>query len=64
VNLVSFKVDMGRGFIFLSTDNAMVTKKVLALTPHATPWGVCIYQGWTLGFDPDYPAGLLILTWI
>jgi hypothetical protein len=42
----------------------MVTKKVLALTPHITPWGVCIYQGWTPGFDPDYPAGLLIPTWI
>lgn len=39
-------------------------KKVLAFSPHMTPWGSCIYQEWTLGFCPDNPAGLLIPTWI
>jgi hypothetical protein len=62
LNLVSIKVDMGRGFMFLSTANPMVTKKVLALTPHATPWRTCIYQEWTPSFDPNYPVGLKIPT--
>ena len=34
---VSFKMDMGRGFVFLSTSGASATRKLLALSPHATP---------------------------
>ncbi|KAG0575157.1 hypothetical protein KC19_VG322700 [Ceratodon purpureus] len=57
-------MDMGRGFLFLSTPSVMVTKKVLALTPLPTPWGQCIFQEWEPNFNPDYPAGLKLPTWI
>ncbi|KAG0594516.1 hypothetical protein M758_UG084500 [Ceratodon purpureus] len=61
---VSFRMDMGRGFLFLSTPGVMVTKSVLALTPFATPWGQCIFQEWEPNFNPDYPKGLKLPTWI
>jgi hypothetical protein len=63
-NVVSFKIDMERGFLFLSTANAIVTKHLLSLTPHTTPWGTCIYQEWIPNFDPDYPTSMKIPTWL
>jgi hypothetical protein len=63
-NSVSFKVDMGRGFLFLTTANANVTRQVLSLTPHSTPWETCVYQEWIPNFDPDFPTGMKIPTWI
>ncbi|KAG0617518.1 hypothetical protein M758_5G195600 [Ceratodon purpureus] len=57
-------MDMGRGFIFLSTPSIVITRRVLALTPHHTPWGQCIYQEWEPNFNPDYPSGLKLPTWI
>ncbi|KAG0623894.1 hypothetical protein M758_3G209300 [Ceratodon purpureus] len=61
---VSFRMDMSRGFIFLSTINVATTKMVLALTPHNTPWGICVYQEWVNNFNPDNPTGLRIPVWI
>ena len=60
----SFKMDMGRGFLFLSTANAQATRKLLALTPHSTPWKNCVYQERTPDFDPDCPTGLFVPAWI
>ncbi|KAG0593967.1 hypothetical protein M758_UG036100 [Ceratodon purpureus] len=61
---VGFRMDMGRGFFFLSTANVQVLRKVLSFTPHITPWGSCIYQEWVAGFDPDAPSGLKIPSWL
>ncbi|KAG0575817.1 hypothetical protein KC19_5G032900 [Ceratodon purpureus] len=61
---IAYKMDMGRGFIFLSSPDRQTTNKVLALTPHVTPWGTCVYQEWEPGFNPDYPEWLRIPTWI
>jgi hypothetical protein len=63
-DLVSFHIDMDRGFLFLETTNIAITRKLLALIPHTTPWGTGIYQEWIPGFNPDNPVGLKIPTWI
>ncbi|KAG0593962.1 hypothetical protein M758_UG035600 [Ceratodon purpureus] len=61
---VSFRINMGRGFFFLSTADANVTRSFLLLTPHATPWGSCVYQEWIPRFDPNDPSALRIPTWL
>ena len=61
---VSFKMDMGRSFLFHSTPSTLATKNVLALTLLNTPWGQCIFQEWKPNFNPDYPDGFKLPTWI
>ncbi|KAG0594795.1 hypothetical protein M758_UG110400 [Ceratodon purpureus] len=61
---LSFRMDMSRGFLFLSSTDARVTREVLSFTPHATQWGTCVYHEWVSGFDPDNPCGLKIPSWI
>ncbi|KAG0573101.1 hypothetical protein KC19_VG148900 [Ceratodon purpureus] len=59
-NGVTLKLDMGRGFLFLKTANVMTTRAILAMTPHNTQWGQCIYQEWVPNFSLDYPQGLRV----
>ena len=61
---ISFRMDMGKGFLFLSTANTTVTKSILVLTPHQTPWGQCVYQEWVPNFNHDYPSGLRLPEWV
>jgi hypothetical protein len=53
-------MDVGRGFIFLSSITFECTKKLLMLIPHSTPWGTMIYQKWMHGFDFELSQGLRI----
>jgi hypothetical protein len=53
-------MDVGRGFIFLSSITFESTKKLIMLTPHSTTWGIVIYQEWMDGFNLELSQGLRI----
>ncbi len=54
VEVIKFRMDVRRGFLYLSTTIEEGTKKLLMLTPHKIPWGTTIYQEWILMFNLDY----------
>jgi hypothetical protein len=47
-----FKIDVGKGFIFLSVETLDTTKEILAFTPNKLPWCFAIYQEWVQAFNP------------
>jgi len=55
---------LGRGFFMLKIDGPTTIKKVLMFTSFMSNWGMCIFQGWILGFNPDSPKGMEIPTWV
>jgi pantothenate kinase-related protein Tda10 len=48
----------------LKIDGPTTIKKVLMFTSFMSNWGMCIFQGWILGFDPNSPKGMEIPTWV
>lgn len=60
----SFSHTEGRNFFCLETSGAETTKEILTKTPFKSQWGMCIFQEWIQGFNPEEPEELLIPMWI
>jgi hypothetical protein len=62
---LGFKMDVGRGFVFLNFKTPESTKRVLALTPQMLPWCTAIYQEWVYVFNHNHhPMNLKLPTCI
>jgi hypothetical protein len=61
---VGFKMDVGRGFVFLNFETLESMKRVLALTLHMLSWCTAIYQQWVQAFSHNHPVSLKLPTWI
>jgi hypothetical protein len=61
---ILFHRPAGSGFFYIRTDGAATTQKILMLIPHWFQGGTSIYQPWVKAFNPYWPLGVLIPTWI
>ncbi len=57
-----FDCNLGKGFLMLKTEGPDTVRKLLMLTTFKTNWGMCIFQGWVLGFNSNNPQGMRIPT--
>jgi hypothetical protein len=58
--LVSFERNLGRGFFLLKTNNTEVVRSLLLLTLFHSDFGLCVFQQWDPGFDPETKRGFLV----
>jgi hypothetical protein len=54
---VTFEQNMGWGFFLLKTNNMEVVRNMLLLTPFHSDFGLCLFQRWLPGFDPEEERG-------
>jgi hypothetical protein len=50
---ILFGRHLGRGFFTLKTDHVDIVRALLLLIPYRTPIGICVFQRWTAGFNPN-----------
>jgi hypothetical protein len=50
--------NLGKGFFLIKTGHTDTMKQLLLLTPYRSPAGLCIFQRWAPGFDPNADRGL------
>lgn len=55
---VKFGHNLGRGFFTLKTAASSTVRELLLLTPQRSHLGLCIFQRWTPGFDPEAERGI------
>jgi hypothetical protein len=63
-NEVSFCMNVGKGFMFLRSEDSDAIHNALMLSPHKSRWGTCMLQSWVPGFNPDNPSNLAFPTWV
>jgi hypothetical protein len=63
-NKVSFCMNVGKGFIFLRSEDSNAIHTALMLSPYKSKWGTCMLQSWIPGFNPDNPNNLAFPTWV
>ena len=61
---VAFCMNVGKGFIFLTSEDSDAIRSALMLSPFKSKWGTCMLQSWVLGFNPDNPSNLAFPTWV
>jgi hypothetical protein len=45
--------NLGKGFFLLKANHEEVARKLLPLTPYRSTEGMCVFQHWTAGFNPN-----------
>ena len=63
-NILTFCMNVGKGYLFLKGENADVLNHALMLSPYKSKWETCMIQSWVLGFNPDNPSNLAFPTWV
>ena len=59
---VSFCMNVGKGFIFLKSEDSDAIHNALMLSPFKSKWGTCMLQSWVPGYNPDNPNNLAFPT--
>lgn len=59
-----FDCNLGRESFMFKTKGLDTMRKLLMFTTFKMSWGMCIFQGWILGFNSNNPQGMIIPTWI
>jgi hypothetical protein len=54
---VVLEQNLGRGFFMLKATTTDTVRAFLLLTPYRTHLGLCIFQRWVAGFDPNVERG-------
>jgi hypothetical protein len=54
---------LGRGFFILKAGSIETVQSLLLLIPHRSQFGLCIFQRWVVGFDPDAKRGIASSTY-
>ena len=63
-NVLSFCMNVGKGYFFLKGEDPDALNHALMLSPYKSKWGTCMIQSWVPGFDPDNPSNLAFPTWV
>ena len=63
-SVLSFCMNVGKGFFFLKGQDSDVVNNALMLSPYKSKWGTCMIQSWVPGFNPDNPSNLAFPTWV
>jgi hypothetical protein len=50
--------NLGRGFFMIKACNVESVRALLLLTPYRSALGLCIFQRWVAGFDPEVERGI------
>ena len=61
---VTFCMNVGKGFIFLKSEDSDAIHNALMLSPFKSKWGTCMLQSWVPGFNPENPSNLAFPTWV
>ena len=62
--MLSFCMNVGKGYFFLKGEDPDALNHALMLSPYKSKWGTCMIQSWVPGFDPDNPSNLAFPTWV
>ena len=63
-SVLSFCMNVGKGYFFLKGEDSDALSRALMMSPHKSKWGTCMIQSWVLGFNPDNPSNLAFPTWV
>ena len=61
---MAFCMNIGKGLIFLRSEDSNAIHSTLMLSPFKTKWGTCMLQSWVHGFNPDNRSNLAFPTWV
>lgn len=61
---MTFYRNVGKGFFFLVNEDTDALHNTLMLSPFKSKWGICMFQSWIPGFNPDNPSNLASPTWV
>ena len=63
-NVLTFCMNVGKGYFFLKGEDPNALNHALMLSPYKSKWGTCMIQSWVLGSNPDNPSNLAFPTWV
>ena len=63
-SVLTFCMNVGKGYFFLKGEDSDALNRALMLSPYKSKWGTCMIQSWVPGFNPDNPSNLAFPTWV
>ena len=63
-HVLTFCMNVGKGYFFLKGEDSDALNHALMLSPHKSKWGTCMIQSWVPGFNLDNPSNLAFPTWV
>ena len=63
-NILTFCMNVGKGYFFLKGEDEDALNHALMLSPYKSKWGTCMIQSWVPGFNSDNPNNLAFPTWV
>ena len=63
-SVLTFCMNVGKGYFFLKGEDSDALHRALMMSPYKSKWGTCLIQSWVPGFNPDNPSNLAFPTWV